>query len=211
MSGFNAPIQRAAQSENAVESCFVGVISSHGEEGIVFGADGRPVHLGRIYSYFGGVQMAGKNKLFLIQACRGNDLDDGVQMVETDGLSEDSSLSECLSVPPDTVAVYATPPGYSAFLHPTGSVFIQTFCELLEEGGAELEVTRLLTRLNYHIAHYFQARGKTLAGKKEMPCFVSRLTTDFYPFVDTRKRREGEASAPAPLCQSLRARTSSVG
>uniref|UniRef100_A0A4W4H7V2 Caspase 3, apoptosis-related cysteine peptidase-like n=1 Tax=Electrophorus electricus TaxID=8005 RepID=A0A4W4H7V2_ELEEL len=193
------------ESEKAVDSCFVGVISSHGEEGVIFGADGHPVRLGHLYSYFGGLEMAGKKKMFLIQACRGNELDDGVK-IESDGLSEVSSVSECLSVPLDSVVVYATPPGYSAFMNLAGSVFIQTFCELLEDGGAELEVTRLLTRLNHHIAHHFQARGQTLGGKKEMPCFVSRLTTDFFLSTDSRKKQEfnfTDISEPRKLLGSL--------
>lgn len=73
--------------------------------------------------------------------------------------------------------------GYSAFMHPLGSVFLQTLCDLLEmEGGQDLEVTQLLTRLNYRVAYGFEARGPQLAGKKEMPCFVSRLTRQTFPF-----------------------------
>lgn len=74
--------------------------------------------------------------------------------------------------------------GYSAFMHPTGSVFLQTFCDLVEECEG-WEITRFLTRLNRCIAFEFEARGKVLQGKKEMPCFISRLTSDFYPFTNT--------------------------
>lgn len=73
--------------------------------------------------------------------------------------------------------------GYSAFMHPLGSVFIQTLCDLLEENkGCDLEITRLMTRINYQVAYHFQARGRELKGKKEMPCFASRLTKEVYPF-----------------------------
>ncbi|KAK2823641.1 hypothetical protein Q7C36_020241 [Tachysurus vachellii] len=174
-----------AESEQSVHSCFVGVISSHGENGVVFGSDGRPVKLAHIYSQFGGPVMANKSKLFLVQACRGSELDNGV---ETDSVcvdsSEDDGIYECQSIPNQTVVAYATAPGYSAFMHPTGSVFLQTFCDLVEE-CEEWEITRLLTRLNRLIAFEFEARGKMLKGKKEMPCFVSRLTADFYPFTNT--------------------------
>ncbi|KAK3550152.1 hypothetical protein QTP86_021095 [Hemibagrus guttatus] len=173
-----------AESERSVHSCFVGVISSHGENGVIFGSDGCPVKLGDIYSRFGGPVMAGKNKLFLVQACRGSELDDGV---ETDAVCVDSSTDdgvyECQSIPDQTVVAYATAPGYSAFLHPTGSVFLQTFCDLVEECEA-WEITRFLTQLNRRIAFEFEARGKVLQGKKEMPCFISRLTADFYPFTN---------------------------
>ncbi|XP_055063715.2 caspase-3 isoform X3 [Misgurnus anguillicaudatus] len=189
-----------AESEKVVKECFVGVISSHGEDGVVFGADGNPVKLATIYSYFGCPSMVGKNKLFLIQACRGYALDGGVE-VETDSSSseEDESISELFSIPIDTAVMYATPPGYAAFMHPLGSVFIQTFCDLLEmDGGPDLEITRLLTRLNHQVAYNFQARGKMLAGKKQMSCFVTRFTREVFPFLESRTEETEDQSLNFP-------------
>ena len=74
-------------------------------------------------------------------------------------------------------------PGYAAFTGPGGAVFLRTLCLLLEEeGGRELEITRLLTRLCHRVAYTFQARGPVLGGKKEMPCFLTRLTREVFPF-----------------------------
>ncbi|KAJ8388626.1 hypothetical protein AAFF_G00131910 [Aldrovandia affinis] len=182
-------------SENAAGDRFVGVLSSHGKEGVVFGADGAPVRLKQIFSLFGSPAMAGKTKLFFIQACRGGMLDSGVE-VETDSVDgvveEEDSLSHYLSIPVDTAVMFATPPGYSAFMHLEGSVFIQTLCRLLEEdGGRGLEVTQLMTRINYWVAYHFQARGGKLAGMKEMPCFVTRLTHQAFPFADADTTQPG--------------------
>ncbi|XP_026121608.1 caspase-3-like [Carassius auratus] len=179
-----------AESKKTVKECFVGVISSHGEEGVVFGADGRPVKLATIYSYFGSPSMADKSKLFLIQACRGHVLDAGAE-VETDSSfsEEEDGMSELFSIPSDTAVMYATSPGYGAFMHPLGSVLIQTLCDLLEEeGGPDLEITRLLTRLNYQVAYNFESRGKLLGGKKQMPCFVSRFTREVFPFMNIQQQ-----------------------
>ncbi|XP_051540527.1 caspase-3-like isoform X2 [Myxocyprinus asiaticus] len=175
-----------AESKKTVKDCFVGVISSHGEEGVVFGADGCPVKLAKIYSYFGGPSMTGKNKLFLIQACRGHELDGGVE-TDSSFSEEEESMSELFSIPIDTAVMYATAPGYGAFMHPLGSAFIQTLCDLLEqEGGPNLELTQLMTRLKYQVAYNFQAKGKMLGGKKQMPCFVTRFTREVFPFMDSR-------------------------
>lgn len=57
----------AAESRRPVENCFLAVLSSHGEEGCVFGADGKPVQLSRIFAYFDNDYMDTKTKLFLIQ------------------------------------------------------------------------------------------------------------------------------------------------
>ncbi|XP_065113744.1 caspase-3-like [Paramisgurnus dabryanus] len=192
-----------AESEKVVKECFVGIISSHGEDGVVFGADGNPAKLATIYSYFGCPSMVGKNKLFLIQACRGHALDGGVE-VETDSSSseEDESISELFSIPIDTAVMYATPPGYAAFMHPLGSVFLQTFCDLLEmDGGPDLEITQLMTRLNNQVAYNFQARGKMLCGKKQMSCFVTRFTREVFPFVESRTEVTEDQSLNFPSRQ----------
>ncbi|XP_078094637.1 caspase drICE-like [Mustelus asterias] len=101
-------------------SCFISIISSHGEEGVIYGSDCRPVNLGDIYSMFtphNCPSLAGKPKIFFIQACRGSELDDGVY-VETDGVTEmdsgcslQNSFSHYEAVPEDTVVHFSTSPG----------------------------------------------------------------------------------------------------
>ncbi|XP_067289744.1 caspase-7-like [Pseudorasbora parva] len=201
-----------AESEKTVKDCFVGIISTHGEEGVVFGADGRPVKLAEIYSYFGGPSMEDKSKLFLIQACRGHGLDGGVE-VETDSSSseEEDSMSELFSIPIDTAVMYATTPGYAAFNHPLGSVLIQTLCDLLEkEGSSDLEITKLLTRLNYQVAYNFQPRGKEYSGKKQMPCFVTRFTREVFPFSKTAADLSLTFAATQLVDEPRRLRKSSI-
>lgn len=56
-----------AESRRPVEDCFLAVLSSHGEEGCVFGSDGKPVQLSRIFAYFDNKCMEKKTKVFLIQ------------------------------------------------------------------------------------------------------------------------------------------------
>ncbi|KAG7499475.1 hypothetical protein JOB18_039686 [Solea senegalensis] len=132
--------------------------------------------------------MEKKAKLFLIQACRGHELDDGV---EVDSVSDahSNNFSTQLHVPVDTTVMYATTAGHGAFMHPLGSVFLQTFCSLLEsEGNRELELLRLLTRLSHRVAYTFQAKGHILGGKKAMPCLVTRMTRDIFPFADPQKK-----------------------
>ncbi|XP_052463306.1 caspase-3-like isoform X2 [Carassius gibelio] len=194
-----------AESEKTVKDCFVGIISSHGEEGVVFGADGRAVKLAEIYSYFESPSMADKSKLFLIQACRGHGLDGGV---EVDG------MFELFSIPIDTAVMYATSPGYGAFMHPLGSALIQTLCDLLEkEGGPDLEITRLLTQLNYQVAYNFESRGKLLGGKKQMPCFVTRFTREVFPFMDSQTAEDLSLTFAAMqlVDEPRRSRKSSIG
>lgn len=87
-------------------------------------------------------------------------------------------------------------------MNPLGSAFLQSFCSILnEEGNRNLELTRLLTRLSHRVAFTFKARGGDLAGKKEMPCFVTRLTRDAFPFAEPGK---------VGVAEGNRARTPSI-
>lgn len=84
--------------------------------------------------------------------------------------------------------MHSSTSGYGAFMHPLGSVFLQTFCSLLqEEGHRDLELTRLMTRLSHRVAYTFQAKGRTLGGKKVMPCLQTRMTRDVFPFAELGK------------------------
>ncbi|XP_070780276.1 caspase-7-like [Enoplosus armatus] len=200
------------ESRRPVKDCFLAVLSSHGEEGCVFGADGKPVQLARVFRYFNNECMEKKAKVFLIQACRGDGLDDGVE-VDSAADTAEFSFSQQLSVPVDTAVMYATAPGYGAFMHPLGSVFLQTFCTLLkEEGNRNLELTRLMTRLSHSVAYTFQAKGRALGGKKEMPCLLTRLTRDVFPFAEPGKEGGAAGLSATSLVgtDSVRTRTPSI-
>ncbi|XP_054613315.1 caspase-7-like [Dunckerocampus dactyliophorus] len=178
------------ESRRPVSECFLAVLSSHGEDGCVFGADGKRVWLSRVFAFFDHVDMEQKVKVFLVQACRGGVLDDGVVVDSGGGGSGEPAGDVCsdISAPVNTLVMYATVPGYVAFMHPTGSVFLQTFCSLLEEEEhRRLELTRLMTRLSHSVAYTFQAKGRQFGVKKEMPCFLTRMTREAFPFAEPRK------------------------
>lgn len=99
-------------------------------------------------------------------------------------------------------------------MHPLGSVFLQTFCTLLqEEGHRNLELTRLMTRLSHRVAYTFQAKGRVLGGKKAMPCLLTRMTRDVFPFAVLGKASVGAAGLSATSLvdtDNVRARTPSI-
>ncbi|XP_072254923.1 caspase-7-like [Pyxicephalus adspersus] len=167
--------------------CFISILSSHGEEGVIYDLRGDPVYLRDLYDLLSPEScpaLAGVPKLFFIQACRGTDLDEGA-MVETDAASPQiSAFSHIDSLPRDTAVVFASSEGYAAFQNPIGSVFLQTLCDILSGNEKDLELTQLLTRLNFLVAYKFESRG-TYGGYKEMPCYITNLTRELYPF---RKR-----------------------
>ncbi|NXJ86576.1 CASP3 protein, partial [Trogon melanurus] len=163
---------------------FVSIISSHGEEGVVFGCDTEPVKLSWIFQILSSEKcpvLAAIPKIFFIQACRGHGLDQGV-LVECDGKETNpDGFSLYLSIPPQTAVAFACSPGYGAFRNPSGSMFLQKLLEVLEGEERHLALNRLLTRLNGAVALRCQARG-AYEGCKEMPCFVTNLPREVFPF-----------------------------
>ncbi|KAM5172652.1 caspase-7-like isoform 1-T2 [Mantella aurantiaca] len=164
--------------------CFISILSSHGEEGIIYDFHGDQVYLRDLYDLLSEENcpaLARVPKLFFIQACRGIALDQGATL-ETDGVVQQiSAFSHIDSLPRDTVVVFASSEGYAAFHNPLGSVFLQTLCDMLSGNEKDLELTRLLTRLNHMVAYKFESKG-TYGGYKEMPCYITNLTRDLYPF-----------------------------
>ncbi|XP_050796245.1 caspase-7-like [Gopherus flavomarginatus] len=164
--------------------CFVSILSSHGEEGAIYDCWGELVKLTRIFQILLPRRcpvLAGKPKIFFIQACRGNVTDPGV-WVETDsGRPPADSFSHYLSIPDSTAVMFACSPGYSAFLNPLGSMFLQTLLEFLEGDERHLELARLMTRISWKVAFHCEAKGPH-QGHKEMPCFVTNMVREVYPF-----------------------------
>ncbi|NXN43050.1 CASP3 protein, partial [Rhinoptilus africanus] len=163
---------------------FVSIISSHGETGVIFGCDSEPVKLTRIFQILSSKKcpvLTKIPKIFFIQSCRGGEFDQGV-MVECDsGEPEPDGFSDYLSTPPQTIVMFACSPGYVAFFNIFGSMFLQALLRVLEGEEHHLALNHLMTRINWEVAFHCQDRG-TYQGSKEMPCFVTNLLQEVFPF-----------------------------
>lgn len=159
---------------------FVCVLLSHGDEGEFFGTDG-PVKLKSLTSLFRGdrcLTLVGKPKLFFIQACRGTDLDPGVEM---DSRTDEPDVR--IPVEADFLYAYSTAPGYYSWRNTmTGSWFIQSLCEMMAKYGKELELMQIMTRVNHKVALDFESTSNMpgFDAKKQIPCIVSMLTKEMY-------------------------------
>ncbi|KAM4706750.1 caspase-3-like isoform 2-T2 [Discoglossus pictus] len=168
-------LETVSAEDHSKRSCFVCVVLSHGDENGLFARDCKFTlqWLVEFFSEENCKSLAGKPKLFFIQACRGNDYDEGV---ETDSGSHGNTT---MNIPlyKDCLYSYSTPPGYFAWRNNVyGSWFIQSLCKMLKEHGKKLELIQILTRVNNRVAFEYE----TCHGRKEMPYFVSMLTKEFY-------------------------------
>lgn len=169
----------ASKEDHSSSASFVCVLLSHGDEGVFFGTDGS-VELKYLTSLFRGDRcrsLVGKPKLFFIQACRGTDLDAGI---ETDSVDDDTTK---IPVEADFLYAFSTAPGYYSWRNTmTGSWFIQSLCEMISKYGNELELQHIMTRVNHKVAVEFESVSNApgFHAKKQIPCIVSMLTKEMY-------------------------------
>ncbi|XP_058951212.2 caspase-3 isoform X2 [Pocillopora verrucosa] len=171
------------------------IIMSHGDDRGIKCKNGETIPVDEITSKFRGSdescpQLAGKPKLFFLQACRGIVDDRGYRHAassQDDDVVADSFSSErtSLTLPSDAdfLISYSTTTGYKSyrrFTMPTasappsetlGSWFIFTLMRVLRENSHKDDLMTMLTKVNQEMIKY--ATGK---GCKQIPSHVSMLT-----------------------------------
>ncbi|XP_034455891.1 caspase-3a [Hippoglossus hippoglossus] len=168
-----------SKEDHSSSASLVCVLLSHGDEGVFFGTDGS-VELKYLTSLFRGDRvksLVGKPKLFFIQACRGTDLDGGI---ETDSV-DDGVIK--IPVEADFLYAFSTAPGYYSWRNTTtGSWFMQSLCEMISKYGKELELQHIMTRVNHKVAVEFVSVSNSpgFNAKKQIPCIMSMLTKEMY-------------------------------
>ncbi|NXM71561.1 CASPA protein, partial [Serilophus lunatus] len=154
------------------QNCFICCILSHGESGGIYGTDDELVSIRAIMSHFTGKQcpqLAGKPKLFFIQACQGGKVQCPVYIdgPESSSMQKDVSLSESIPEDADFLLGMSTVDGYASIRHPLqGSWYIQSLCEklqLLVPRGED--ILSILTEVNKDVARRVANKGTV----KQMP------------------------------------------
>ncbi|KAM9329337.1 caspase-3 [Gastrophryne carolinensis] len=175
-------LKKVSEEDHSRRSSFVCALLSHGEDGLLYGVDDSlPVK--QLTSLFRGDRcrtLVGKPKLFFIQACRGTDLDSGV---ETDSGNGSQEETQRIPVEADFLYAYSTVPGYYSWRNTAnGSWFIQSLCEMLKLHHQEYELVQILTCVNHMVALEFESCSTQIDfhAKKQIPCVVSMLTKALY-------------------------------
>ncbi|XP_044888406.1 caspase-8-like isoform X2 [Mauremys mutica] len=156
--------------------CFVCCILSHGDKGIVFGTDGQETSIQELTTSFTGMNcpsLAGKPKVFFIQACQGDTFQKGVH-IETDSAELDSSVEadarfqlECIPDEADFLLGMATMKDFVSYRSTTqGTWYIQSLCEHLEKSCPRGEdILSILTAVNREVSR----KNDRLNQGKQMP------------------------------------------
>lgn len=186
-----AVLRKVSKENHTDMSCFVCVLMSHGEEGTILGSDQRSIPVKTLTMTMTSdlcPTLQGKPKLFFLQACRGMMYDHGVEADSEETSGDFIGISDVPEV--DFLCCYSTVEGYYSWRSPQkGSVFICELCKMLMD--CHLEVIQILTRVNHGVANHFQSYTLDSATnkKRQMPCFASRLTKDFYLHAPEKKKR----------------------
>jgi len=176
-------LEDLANENHSDADCILVAVLSHGEMGILYSND-QPYKPDRLWSHFNAEKcptLAGKPKLFFVQACQGDQLDSGVKMVnntETDA----KSMSYKIPSHADFLIAYSTIPGFYSWRNTTaGSWFVQAMCHVLQRTGTTHDLLSNMTRVARKVAFDFQSNTPgdyVMHEKKQIPCITSMLTRE---------------------------------
>jgi caspase 7 len=185
-------LRDAARADHSNADCFVCCVLSHGDEGVIYGRDGT-LKVDDLIAPFKpnalATSLAGKPKIFFIQACRGTKLDGGVEVPDGEsgrGDESDGGILRRIPTEADFLVAYSVVPGYYSWRNSVrGSWFIQALCDVLERyGGGQnpLDLLSMMTRVCRRVAYEFESNvdNAIMSRKKQIPSIVSTLTKDIY-------------------------------
>jgi len=164
-------------------------ILSHGENGTIICRNGERVSVETVLNKFNNhsaPSLRGKPKYFLIQSCRGLDIDPGIEMdgpqPANDNMSHGDNMADIQSASLSTVAPmvglmelnlsrnpsfedmivsYATIPGFVAYRNNVkGSWFVQSFCKVFMEFCHQEDLVTLLHRVSQELKTYCTVKGE---------------------------------------------------
>ncbi|PBC26688.1 Caspase [Apis cerana cerana] len=127
------------------------------------------------------ISLAGKPKLFFVQACRGVASDSGIQG-RSCGTDSDE-MTYILPTTADFLYAYSTMEGCYSFRDTNrGSWYIQTLCKVINERWKDCDMLKMLTITLRKVATEYSSQHDELDKdrKKQMPTFTSTLTRDLY-------------------------------
>ncbi|KAM7030610.1 caspase-9 [Acridotheres tristis] len=196
-------LKLSRQDHSALDCCIV-VILSHGCQmshiqfpGGVYGTDGKPIPIEKIVNYFNGSNcpsLRGKPKLFFIQACGGEQRDQGF-LVDCDSPEEEApggSLESdatpfrvpsgnvdepdaiaSLPTPSDILVSYSTFPGFVSWREKSsGSWYVETLDNVLEQYAHSEDLLNMLVT----VARAVSAKGRY----KQIPGCFNFLRKKFF-------------------------------
>ncbi|XP_050756330.1 caspase-8-like [Gymnogyps californianus] len=171
-----AKVKEYSKKDHSNMDCFVCFIFSHGEKDKIKGVDHELINIKDLLSCFSGSNcpsLAGKPKLFFIQACQGSVGHPGVTVKEDFSGHLEMDATPLTSIPDqaDILVGMATVEDYESYrCTKTGSVYVQCLCDKMELlCPLRKDLITILTEVNKEVGR------RVLNGWKQMPKITSTL------------------------------------
>ncbi|NXC49634.1 CASP9 protein, partial [Penelope pileata] len=197
-------LRKLARLDHSALDCCLVVILSHGCQtshiqfpGGIYGTDGKTIPIEKIVNYFNGSQcpsLRGKPKLFFIQACGGEQKDQGFEVdlespqdetcqgsVESDAIPfqapsgnlDELDATASLPTPGDILVSYSTFPGFVSWRDKvSGSWYVETLDSVLEHYARSEDLLTMLVQVSNAVS----AKGRY----KQIPGCFNFLRKKFY-------------------------------
>ncbi|GIY65856.1 caspase-7 [Caerostris extrusa] len=176
-------LKKTGKEDHTDYSCFICCILSHGGQDVLYAADGE-YKTERVFAPFRGdacPSLAGKPKIFFLQACQGDKLDYGVKVTRKES-TDSGDDKQTLRIPThaDFLIMFSTVPGFYSWRNTTnGSWFVQSLCAALQKHAYDMDLLQILTAVNRRVAYDFESftpLDSTMHRKKQVPFVTSTLT-----------------------------------
>ncbi|CAG7818768.1 unnamed protein product [Allacma fusca] len=151
--------------DHSASDCVVVVIMSHGERNLIYVKDGTLIPVNLIWQEFAADKcptLAGKPKIFIIQACRGSSYDNGTRLYGQQELipsprrndqNDSGAFSYVIPNAADIFLAFSCPAGQASWRHPDeGSWFIQAICKILNKEAYTTDLQTLFTHVAREVA-----------------------------------------------------------
>ncbi|XP_023324909.1 caspase-14 [Eurytemora carolleeae] len=196
LSQFHEVITEFRSNKQHLESDMAIVaILSHGKDGIVYAADGQSIDMEGIYELFNNKNcplLQGKPKFFIVQACRGDYPDQGVEREnERPAVAKKRRAAGLDRIPntpdvrgigrarptwEDMIIAYSTIPGYASLRdHERGTWFIQSLVEVFMSHAHNTELVDLLRMTSERLSHFSNEQGEKQTCNVEMRHLYKRI------------------------------------
>ncbi|OWA50143.1 putative Caspase-3 [Hypsibius exemplaris] len=193
-------MKELARDDHSNADCFFAVFLSHGAEGGIFGKIGFSRYDALTGDFHRGdicKTLVGKPKIFIIQACRGNESEEAVAVSPPppdDGYGEIETDGPTVAAGSDILYAFASGSGSAAFRSPEhGSWFIQTLCQYMCDyaDSSSMDFQRILTKVSQQVSTEFACNNTTSGhhNRKQAPTVETTFTKLLYlrPKAKTRK------------------------
>ncbi|XP_062142143.1 caspase-like [Drosophila sulfurigaster albostrigata] len=177
-------IKKTAARDHSEYDCVWIAILSHGKNGYIHARDAlySVEDIWRPFAEDKCPTLAGKPKLFFIQACQGDRTDPGYPLLQPEMMDNETSSFMCCRMPmcKDFLIAFSTLPGFCSWRNTLdGSWFIQSLCEELALKGSSSHLLTLLSCVAGRVAFNFESynpSNPTMHQKKQITFTMSTLT-----------------------------------